>query len=341
MVEITAIKIVSICLQIVLLAVDKFSMPKAQPTKVQEPIVFFVSAVSLVATSLDLPFYHYLLATNVWIIIGVLLTFAVAPPIAGIIEAKLRNNTKIYERDRFNAHLRNNIIGSAAAAAFILAGRWTSGFDAYTVTFKNEAAFNIVLPLTVITIFAFVRWQQEQACPKLQELMDAKDPTWEGKITGFSLRYVNQLLNALYLILITFTGAGTVLYMFAFTVVQAKDSHPIALSWPLAIAMVAIMAFLLACGLPSMKKFDAVYLNFLTGAPAALMVIVVWIALLEKSTVRNVFALCLVIFSYATYSLLVIAANRQQGKKRSPLHYYSSMAFAVALTLLTSALYVS
>lgn len=256
-VEITAIKVVSLLLQVVLLAVDKFAMPKAQPTKVQEPIVFLVSTVSLIATSLDLPFYHYLLAANVWIVIGVLLAFAVAPPIAGIIEAKLRKNPDIFQRDRFNAHLRNNVIGSCAAAAFILAGRWTSGFDAYTVAFKNEAAFNIVLPLTVITIFAFVRWQQEQACPELQELMDAKDPTWEQRITGFSLRYVNQLLNAIYLILITFTGAGTILYMFAFTVVQAKNHTPLALSWPLAIAMVAIMVFLLACGLPSMKDFDA------------------------------------------------------------------------------------
>lgn len=71
------------------------------------------------------------------------------------------------------------------------------------------------------------------------------------------------------------------------------------------------------------------------------MVIVVWIALLQQSPVRNIFAFSLVILSYATYSLLVIAANRKAGKKRSPLHYYSSMAFAVALTLLTSALYVS
>lgn len=338
---ITAIKIVSLLLQIVLLAVDKFAMPKAQPSKVQEPIVFFVSVVSLVATSLDLPFYHYLLATNVWIVIGVLLTFAVAPPFAGILEARWRKNPKIYTEDRFNAHLRNNVIGTVAAAAFILAARWTTGFEAYTVAFKNEAVFNIVLPLTVITIFAFIRWQQEKACPDLEELMARNDPSWEDEITAFSLRYVNQLLNAVYLILITFTGAGTVLYMFAFTVDRAKNHEPLALSWPLAIAMVAIIAFLLACGLPSMKELEAVYLNFLTGAPAALMVIVVWIALLQQSTVRNVFALSLVVFGYAGYSLLVIRANRAAGKPRSPLHYYSSMAFAVVLTLLTSALYIS
>lgn len=339
---ITAINLVSIFLQGVLLAVDKFAMPKAQPSKIQEPIVFVVSLVSIGATSLDFPFYHYLLAVNVWVVLGLLLLLAIAPPLAGKIEAKLRNDSQIYTPDRFKDHLKNDMIGFVVAALFILLARWTTGFEAYTMTFKNEAAFNIVLPLTVITIFAFVRWQQVDACPDLDDRIARNEPDWGSQITAFSLRYVNQLLNVLYLILVTFTGASTILYMFAFTLDRAKRHDPLPLSWPLAIAIVGVLAFLLyACGRPSMKKHEAVYLNFLTGAPAALMVIVVWLALLERSTLRDFFALGVIVIGYATYSILVILGNRVSGQGKVQLHYYSSLAFAVALTLLAGALYIS
>lgn len=339
---ITAIKLVSILLQGVLLAVDKFAMPKAQPSKIQEPIVFVVSLASIGATSLDFPFYHYLLAVNVWAVLGVLLLLAIAPPVAGKIEAKLRNNPQIYTPDRFKDHLVNDMLGFLVAALFIVLARWTTGFEAYTMTFKNEAAFNIVLPLTVTTIFAYVRWQQVDACSDLDGKIARNEPDWESQITAFSLRYVNQLLNVVYLILVTFTGASTILYMFAFTLDRAKHHNPLPLSLPLAIAIVGILAFLLyACGRPSMKKHDAVYLNFLTGAPAALMVIVVWLALLKESTLRNFFALGVIVIGYAAYSILVILGNRVSGQAKVQLHYYSAMAFAVALTLLAGALYIS
>ncbi len=340
---ITAIKLVSIFMQILLAAVDKWGMPKAQPSKYQEPVVFLSVALSITATQLDVPFYQYLRAANIWIVLGVILAFAVAPPIVGKWEAKKHGDPEIYEASRFKDHLVNNLAGGAVAAAFIFVARWTTDFDTYTQAFKNEAAFNIVLPLTVVTIFAFVRWQQDKECPNLDRWIDEKNPQWEADIKGYSLRYYNQMLNVAFLIIITFVGASTILYMFAFTLDKARNHDPLQLSWPLAIAMVGILAFLLYfCGRPSMKVHEAVYLNFLTGAPAALMVIVVWIALLQESTVRNYFALAIIVLGYASYSLLVILGNRENTPgNKAPLHYFSSMAFAVALTLLAGALYIS
>ncbi|WP_445165447.1 hypothetical protein ACTXG7_16145 [Mycolicibacterium sp. Dal123E01] len=338
---VSAIAVVSVILQIILLAVDKWLMPKAQPSKFQEPIVFVVGSATIAATTLNIPFYHYLMASNLWVVGGALLALAIAPPVIGVIEARVRRNPDVYATDRFNEHLRNNFVGFVATLLFILAARWTTGFDDFTVQFKNESAFNIVLPLTVVTIFAFVRWQQDKADEDLDARMERKDPDWERKIAGFSLRYVNQLANVLYLIVVTFTAAGTILYMFSYTLNQAKNNSPLSLSLPLALAMVGVLGFLIVCGLPSMKKFQAVYLNFLTGTPAALMVIVVWIALLKESHLRNYFALGVVVIGYATYSLLVIIGNRGLARAKLQLHYYSSMAFAVALTLLVGALYVS
>lgn len=340
---ITPINLVSIILLAILAAIDEWRMPKAQPAKYQQPVVYSAVLASIIATQLNVPFYQYLRAANIWIVIGVIVVFAIAPPIAGKYEAARYGDAEIYDASRFKDHLLNNLGGAFAAAIFIFVARWTTDFDTYTQAFKNEAAFNIVLPLTVITIFAFVRWQQDKACKNLDQKIEDKDSNWEHDIRGFSLRYYNQMLNVAFLIIITFVGASTILYMFAFTLDKARHHTPLALSWPLALAMVGVLVFLLYfCGRPSMKKHEAVYLNFLTGAPAALMVIVVWIALLQESNARNYFALAVILIGYVSYSLLVIRGNKEDNPdEKAPLHYFSSMAFAVALTLLAGALYIS
>ncbi|MGV0736071.1 hypothetical protein ABQF35_07480 [Mycobacterium syngnathidarum] len=174
---ITAIKVVSIIMQILLAAIDKWGMPKAQPSKYQEPVVFLSVALSITATQLDVPFYQYLRAANMWIVLVVILVFAIAPPIAGKYEARRYNDPGIYDPKRFKDHLINNLAGGAVAAAFIFVARWTTDFDTYTQAFKNEAAFNIVLPLTVVTIFAFVRWQQDKACNDLDQWIEDKIPS--------------------------------------------------------------------------------------------------------------------------------------------------------------------
>jgi hypothetical protein len=217
----------------------------------------------------------------------------------------------------------------------------TPGFDEFTVEFKNEAAFNIVLPMTTIVILAFVRWQQLTACEDLDELVEGKDEKWVTEVKGFSLRHVHQLTNTIYLIVVTFMGAGMILYLFAYTLEQAKSDRPLALTWQFIVAIVALLAFLFACGLPSSRQHQAVYLTFLTGTPAALMVSVVWLALLQQSTARNVFALSIIVVGYVVYCTEAVLGSRRDTGDKVQLHYFSAAAFAVALTMLAGALYFS
>jgi hypothetical protein len=136
-------------------------------------------------------------------------------------------------------------------------------------------------------------------------------------------------------------GAGMILYLFAFTLEQAKAGHPLGLSWQLVVAIVALLAFLVACGLPASRQHQAVYLTFLTGTPAALMVSVVWLALMQQSTVRNVFALAIIVVGYVLYCTEAVLGSRRSTDDKVQLHYFSAAAFAVALTVLTGALYFS
>lgn len=66
-----------------------------------------------------------------------------------------------------------------------------------------------------------------------------------------------------------------------------------------------------------------------------------WIALLQTSMLRNYFALGVIVLGYVAYILLVIRGNRGSEQRKAPLHYFSAMAIAVALTLLVGALYIS
>ncbi len=331
--------VVSVLLQIALLAFSEFAMPTAQPEKTQRVIIFLSGVVALVFTGLDLPLYHLVIFVSPLLVLAILLGFALLPPFAGWIEGM--RDPAVFARDRFLTHLATNASGALAAGAFVWVGHTTPGFDSFTVEFKNEAAFNIVLPMTTIVIMAFVRWQQLNACPRLDELVAAHDPAWKDEIKGFSLRHFHQLTNAIYLVLVTFMGAGMILYLFAFTLEHAKAGDPLALSWQFAVAIVALLAFLFACGLPASRQHQAVYLTFLTGTPAALMVSVVWLALMQQSTVRNAFALTIIVVGYVLYCAEAVLGSSRGTNDKVQLHYFSAAAFAVALTMLTGALYFS
>lgn len=337
--------VVSVLLQVALLTFSEFAMPRAQPEKIQRRIIFFSGLIALMFTGLNIPLYHLVLFVSPLVVLAVLLGLGLFSPLAGWIEGKRDpgddEKRSVFARDRFLPHLATNAFGAIAASAFIWLGHMTPGFDEFTVAFKNEAAFNIVLPMTTIVILAFVRWQQLDACQNLDALVAADDPTWNDEIRGFSLKHVHQLTNTIYLVLVTFMGAGMILYLFAFTLEQAKGGHPLPLSWQFVVAIVALLAFLVICGLPGQRKHQAVYLTFLTGTPAVLMVALVWLALLEKSTARNIFALSIIVLGYVLYcTLAVLGSPRKEGDKVQ-LHYFSAAAFAVALTMLTGALYFS
>lgn len=331
--------IVSVFLQVVLLTFFEFAMPRAQPEKFQRVFVYLSSVGALVFTGLNVPLYHFVLFLSPIAVFAVLLILAVAPPVAGVFEAT--RDEAVFSKDRFYPHLITNVLGAGTTAAFVWVGHMTPGFDSFTVQFKNEAAFNIVLPMTTIVILAFVRWQQLNACPDLDQLAADKTPNWESGMKGFSLGHLHQLTNTVYLIVVTFMGAGMVLYLFAFTLERAKAGHPLALLWELVVAIVVLLAFLFACGLPSSRRHQAVYLTFLTGTPAALMVSVVWLALMQQSTLRNVFALAIIVVGYVLYCTEAVLGSRRSTDDKVQLHYFSAAAFAVALTMLAGALYFS
>ena len=135
--------------------------------------------------------------------------------------------------------------------------------------------------MTTIVILAFVRWQQLDAVKKvsaklglngdeqldLDAMVAEHDASWQDHIKGFSLRHVHQLSNTLYLVLVTFLGAGMILYLFAYTLEQAKAGQPLPLSWQFVVAIVALLAFCSCVGFrdpgstrPSTCRFSPVRL---------------------------------------------------------------------------------
>jgi hypothetical protein len=334
--------IVSFVLQLVLFWFSEYKMPQAQPERRQKNVVFIINVVALSLTAFSIPLYHFVLGVMPIAVGAGLLALAIFPPVSGLIEARGEGNSGIFTKDRFYPHLATNVLGALAAAAAVWVGYSTPGFDEFTIQFKDEAALNIVLPLTTIVIFAFVRWQQVSECPNLDELVEQKDSgALEDGIRGFSLSHLHQLSNAIYLIAVTFMAAGMILYLFAFTLDSAKHHHPITLSWQIASAIVGILAFLFACGIPKVRKHQAVYLTFLTGTPAALTAVVVWLALMQQSAIRNIFAMSIIIVGYVLYSTLAVLGSRRDDKEKVQLHYFSAAVFAVVLTLLAGTLYMS
>lgn len=189
----------------------------------------------------------------------------------------------------------------------------TSGFPDFIDRFSSEAAFNILLPLSTFLILAFVRYQQLEACPDIDERVDRRDVDWEERICGFSLRHVHQLLNVGYLIVVTFTGTTTLLSLFAFALIRAKAGQPLPVSWQMFLAIGISLAFLFACGSRWCRQYRSVYLTFLTGTPAALCAALVWLSLFQSSPLRNIGAISMVLIGYIVYSVEVVLDERASG----------------------------
>lgn len=345
---------------------------KAQPEWLQDIVVWLLLIVSGICTAAKQPLFP-----STWpvaLVAGLLLFLGILAPLLGRAENLLRRNGSgiIFEEHRFRGHLLTNFLGASAAGAFFWAAHSVPGFIDFTHQFKDASAFNIVLPLTTVVAFAFVRQQQIAKCPDLDELV-ADKADWKSGINGYSLSDWNQLSNCIYLIASTFMATSTILYLFAFSLLQAKHSDPVAFSPQLALAIVAFLAFLLACGSPWSWDNRTVYFTFLTGTPGALIATMIWLSLLQPSPARNVFAVPFVGIGYAAYCGATVLgvmhgrrAARDAGASKPPesaapdakppesaapvsqppsetleLHYFAAAILGIALTIMLGVLYLS
>lgn len=369
----TPVENISFVLQIMLLWLG-YKMPKAQPEKIQTRLIFAASAVSLYCTWIGfslgpgaLPF------SPIYFAVGLLLV-ALAAPIIGILEQRHAPPGKpIFDQSRFWPHFISNFLGAIVVSAFILLARSTPGFDDFVHNFEGNAAFNIVLPMTVLVIFAFVRVQQLDHCSRLDRLV-RQEGNWQECIRGYSLRHIHQFLNTLYLIFATFAAATMILYLFGYSVRRAKVSSPLPFTWQLGAAMIVLILFLLSCALAQLKVLllrvtktspylaklsakvkemveadkdressgmRAVYLTFLTGTPATLVVMLIWFALLQESVRRNIAATLIIGGGYLLYTAVVVSEVSGDDGGKVRLHYFSAAAFATVLVVLAGALYYS
>lgn len=340
----TAPALVSTGLQAVL-AIVPFFAPPVQPEKHQKFVLASLGLIGIFAIAGGVPLHPAAWPTDPLVFTVVLVAMALVPPFVGLLESRSKGQS-VYSTgarpgasNRFPGHLLVNVIGALAAAGLVWVARSTDGFDSFTNDFENEVSFNVMLPLAVIVVFAFVRRQQVAVCADLDQRVK-RDDAWEDYITGFSLRHWHQLFNLLYLIAVTFTATTTILYLFVHAMEQAKAGQPLGLSWQVVLAIVVSLSFAFACGLPWSRERRVVYLLFLTGAPAALGAALVWLSWLRADAFRNGFALSIVVVGYVLYCVEAVLGNRRRGEKLE-LSYFSAAAVAVVLVMLVGVLYLS
>ncbi len=332
---------------------------KAQPELVQDLILWILVVVSAILTAARIPIF--VASVRVEMVAAILFVLALLPPVLGLAENRCRGKGEIFDPGRFVGHITGNLTGAATAAGFYWAAQNATGFIQFTRDFTDASAFNIALPVTTLIIFAFVREQQIERCADLDEMVLAgKD--WKSQIKGYSLTDWNQLSNCIFLISATFAGSSTILYLFSYSLLGARDGTPVAFSVQLGLAMFALVGFLLVCGSPLSWNNRTVYFTFLTGMPGALVAIMLWLALLQPSAARTIFAVSFVSVGYILYCAAVIVgslrrtqesgsvqngtrddaeASAQAAKETIELHYFAAAILGAALTLLMGVLYLT
>ena len=332
---------------------------KAQPEAMQEIIVAVIGIVTLILTFAKEPIFPS--SRPAPIVIISLLIIGITAPLMGLVENWLRRGAgQVFDPKRFWGHLFGNCFGALAAGLFFAAGQTVNGFTDFARNFSDASAFNIVLPITTLIIFAFVRQQQTQICPKLDQMVK-DEQNWAEKIRGYSLLDLNQIFNCVFLIAATFIGASTILYLFSFSLLQAKSGTPVEFSLQIALAILALVGFLLICGSPLSWDNRTVYFTFLTGTPGVLIATMVWLALLKESFWRNLFAVAFVGAGYILYCAAVVlgvvyrkspTGDPEEGlaestaepiavKETFELHYFAAAILFGALTVLLGVLRLS
>lgn len=337
--------VVSVALQVGLGVLREFS-PPVRPERIGKIVGILIGAIALICTAFGLALYPAALLTSpVWIATGFVL-LALLSPLAGLVESRVRKNGQaVYSTgivpgtpNRLPGHLITNVLGALAVAGLVWVAHSTNGFDAFIAKFADDSAFNIMLPLATAVVFAFARWQQVNACPTIDER--ATEANHEDLIAGFSLRHWHQLLNVLYLIVATFAATTAILCLLAFAMEQSKAGHPLTLSWQAVLGIVISLLFVYACGGPWARDNRAVYLTFLTGAPAALCGVLIWLSWFREGAARNIAALAVVGVGYPVYCVEAVLGSRNRGEKVH-LHYFTATGIALILVILLSAMYAS
>jgi hypothetical protein len=313
---------VSLLVEIVLVFVLQ-TAPKPQPDIYANWLGAIFGALPLVATLFGKSLYPAAWNLSLFRTGIALASLGILPPIAGPIEAWLGGDPQIFQSDRFALHLITNLASVLAATALLGLIRSTSGFSGFTNSFADKAALNCALPMATLSAFAYVRWQQREV------------------LTGYSLSHLHQLANFVFLTAVLFTAATTVLYLYAFAIRQAKRGEPLPYSWQIGVAVVFSVAFFYLCGLVEWSPpVRAMNLTFLTGTPAALAAVLVFVSLLKPSTDRERFAIAFASLGYILYTVEVIFASRGAGEGLS-LYYFMPGVFALLLALLAGTLYRS
>ncbi len=343
--DLSVVGIMSLVFQVLFLGIQE-ALPPAYPQVFQRSIRWLIGAAAIVCTWLGISLYPVAGPVKFWMVAIGLVAFAAIPPLAGLAESKwARDGQAVFStgavpgtENRFPGHLLTNILGALAASAFLWVAYSTSGFAEFVANFPHAAAFNIMLPLPMIAVFSFVRWQQVNVCPALKD--EIKLPGWEAKIRGFSLRHWHQTTNVLYLVAVAFLATTTFMYLVAYAMEQAKSTQSLSVSWQVIIAIVIGLGFLYACGMPWSRKNKAVYLTFLTGTPAGLGAAIIWLSWFKSDLFRNIAAASIVVVGYILYCAEVVWASRTD-KKDVHVHYFVAAGIAVILLVMLGALYLT
>lgn len=341
----SAVLVTSLVFQLLFLVGQEY-LPPLHPVSMQRPLRVLISGIALVCTFLHIALYPVVGLATPLVVTTSLVVFSAIPPLAGLIESKSGpEGQSTYStgvipgtKNRFPGHLLTNILGALAVSAFLWVAHSTTGFTEFVAEFRFAAAFNIMLPLSMIAVFAFARWQQVDFCPKIDEAVEHSG--WEAEIRGFSLRHWHQVTNVLYLIAAVFTATTTFSYLVAYAMERAKTPQPLLVSWQVVLTVLVTLGFFFACGGPWSRENKAVYLTFVTGAPAALGGAIVWLSWFRHDVVRDTVAVSIVGIGYVLYCVEVVLAGRA-NKRDIHLHYFAATGVAVVLAAMLGALYLS
>lgn len=272
--------------------------------------------------------------------IGVL---AVLPPFVGLLEARVRRDgQEVFASERFVGHLLMNVLGAVAMGGAAWAIRSTPGLVEYIASPRPEYIANIALPLAWLAVRAFVSTEQARERGRRVE-SNAADPAGSvhpgagAEVRGYSLSHWHQLLNTVYLTLVTALVLSMMFWLLDFVIARSRAQSPVQISWPTVGAAILMIGFLLGCGARGRRVGDSVYLTFLTGMPAALVGVVLWFSLYAPSSFRNRAATAIELLGYIAYSVIVVLTDRRDAKVR--YHYFSAMVIAVVIIALVGALY--
>lgn len=338
----------SIFIMLVLKAIEDFA-PPVYPVRTYKTLSLVIFAISTCFTVFHIPLYPAGGSVNPWVVAGVLLVLAAASPLLGLLESKCwPNGQAVYSTgvlpgttNRFPGHILTNILGALAAFMFWWVARSTAGFDQFVANFPYNAAFNVMVPLSAAAVFAFVRWQQVDACRDIDVV--ASQPDAEAKMAGFSLSHWHQWANVLHLIVATSVATTSFLYLVAHGMLQELHRPPHEVSWQVIATILATLGFLYACGGPWSRGKRAVYLSFLTGTPAALGGAILWLSWFRDDAIRNTVMVSIVGIGYVLYCVEAVFADwAQEGKDgKPPLHYFAPTAVAVVLAGLLGTVYLA